>query len=81
MRAPLKVHVDKRILRARCSIKKRTVGGNAVTPRSALQTSSFSVRKRRASTESKQAYTTRTLLQVMDDDPSWDNDIYKVLGT
>ena len=80
-RAPLRVHMDQRILRARRTIKKKTAGDkNAVTARPALRTSSFSVRKRAASTDSKQAVTTRTLLQVMDDEPAWDGEINKVLG-
>ena len=80
-RAPLRVHVDKRILRARHTIKKKTAGGkNAVKAHPALRTSSFSVRKRAASTDSKQAFTTRTLLQVMDDEPAWDGEINEVLG-
>ena len=80
MHAPLQMHVAKRNLRARRSIEKRTRGSNVMTPRSALPTSSFLVRKRRAFTESKQASTTRTRLQVMDNDPCWDNDVNVVLG-
>ena len=80
-RAPLRVHVDKRIMRARRSIKKKAPGvKNTVKARKALRTSSFSVRERAASTDSKQAVTTRTLLQVMDDEPAWDGEIHEVLG-
>ena len=80
-RAPLRVHVDKRILRARRTIKKNTVGDkNAVKARPTLRTSSFPVRKRAASKDSKQAFTTRTLLQVMDDEPAWEGEINEVLG-
>ena len=81
LHAPLRVHVDKRILRARRTIKKKTTGGkNAAKARPALCTSSFSVRMRAASTDSKQANTTRTLLRVMDDEPAWEGDINEVIG-
>ena len=78
-RAPLRVHVDKRILCARRTIKKKTgKDKNAVKASPELRTSSFSVRKRAASTDSKQVFTTRTLLQVMDDEPAWDGEINEV---
>ena len=80
-RAPLRVHVDKRILRARRTIKKKTTGGkSAAKAHPALRTRSFSVRMRAASTDSKQANTTRTLLRVMDDEPAWESDINEVIG-
>ena len=79
-RAPLKVHVEKRILQARRSLKKATGVNNAGKARKSIPTSSFSVRKRAASTESKQAGTTRTLFQVMDVEPAWDSEVHEVLG-
>ena len=75
------MHVDKRILRARRSIKKKAPGvKNTVKASKALRTSSFSVRQQAASRDSKHAVTTRTLLQVMDDEPARDGEINEVLG-
>ena len=79
-RAPLKVHVDKRIVRARRTFKKAKGVNDAAKARKSIPTSSFSVRKRAASTESKQASTTRTLFRVIDDELAWDSDIHEVLG-
>ena len=80
-RAPLRVHVDKQILHARRTIKRKTVGNqHAVKERPALRTSSFAVRLRSASTDSQPANITRTLLQVMDDEPTWEGDINEILG-
>ena len=79
----LGVRVDKRILRARRSIKKRTEVTSALSGRGANPTRVIPNRlahKRSSSAESKKADTTRSFLKVLEDEPNLDSYIDEICG-
>ena len=78
-RAPLNAHADRRIVSACRSFRKALCDTNVATGLNLLPTSSFFVCKRAASTESKRANTTCTLLCLMDE-PEWDSGANEDLG-
>ena len=79
----LGVRVDKRILRARRSIKEKTALKSGLSERGANPArfvASRSARKRSSSAESKQADTTRSFIKVLEDEPNLDSYIDEMCG-